>query len=153
LIRKIAGSMNNFMKMAPEDMSEKAMKVIENNDELRQQMLSIGLVILTPDGKKYLRGVDVKVPVQRAEKEYELTQENIEKWCYEGWVDLRANSWVAWQERINKIMTQAKEFKGDATGSRFYYTESHWGCFEEFDEGKIVGWVFEHEDNGWRFKR
>ena len=52
LIRKIAGSMNNFMKMAPEDMSEKAMKIIENNDELRQQRVSIGLVILNANGKK-----------------------------------------------------------------------------------------------------
>ena len=116
-------------------------------------MLSIGLVILFPDGKKYLRGSDVKIPVQRAEKEYPLTQENIEKWCYEGWVDLREGSWLEWQDRIRQIMEQANSIVGEPTGSRYYYTESHWGNFDEFDEGKIVGWVFEYEDKGWRFKR
>ena len=153
LIRKIAGSMNNFMKMKPSELSEKAMELIKSNDELRQQMLSIGLVILFPDGKKYLRGSDVKIPVQRAEKEYPLTQENIEKWCYEGWVDLREGSWLEWQNRIRQIMEQTNSIVGEPTGSRHYYTELHWGNFDEFDEGKIVGWVFEYEDKGWRFKR
>lgn len=153
LIRKIAGSMNNFLKMDAKVLSEKAMDLIKSNNELRQQMLSIGLVILFPDGKKYLRGSDVKVPVQRAEKEYPLTAENIEKWCYEGWVDLRETSWLEWQTRIKKIMLQTENIVGDSTGSRYYYSASHWGNFDEFDEGKIVGWVFENEDHGWRFKR
>jgi hypothetical protein len=153
LIRKIAGSMKNFIKMNPSELSEKAMALIKSNDELRQQMLSIGLVILFPDGLKYLRGLDVKIPVQRAEKEYPLTQENIEKWCYDGWVDLRESSWLEWQSRIKQIMSQSHSIVGEPTGSRYYYTESHWGDFDEFDEGKIVGWVFENEDKGWRFKR
>ena len=153
LIRKIAGSMKKFMEMKPCEMSKLAYDMIQNNDKLRQQMLSIGLVILSPDGKKYIRGRDVKVPVQRAEKAYELTEENLNRWCTEGWIDLRESSWVEWQDRIKKIMNQAKSILGDATGSRYYYTEKHWGNFEEFDEGKIVGWVFEFEDNGWRFKR
>lgn len=153
LIRRIAGSMNKFMTMQPAELSKQALEIIRTDDKLRQQMLSIGLVILMPDGKKYLRGRDVKIPVQRAEKAYDLTQENIDKWCDEGWVDLREKTWIEWQDRIIKIMNQAKDIKGDSTGSRYYYTESHWGNFNEFDEGKIVGWVFEHEDKGWRFKR
>jgi len=153
LIRKIAGSMKKFMELKPAEMSKLAYEMIRNNDKLRQQMLSIGLVVLSPDGKKYIRGRDVKVPVQRAEKEYDLTNENINKWCYEGWIDLRECSWIEWQDRIRKIMEQAKNIIGDSTGSRYYYTENHWGNFDEFDEGKIVGWVFEFEDKGWRFKR
>lgn len=153
LIRKIAGSMNNFINMKVEDFSEKANNFIKQNNEIRQQMLSIGLVILFPDGKKYLRGSDVKVPIQRAEKEYPITKENIEKWCYDGWIDLRENNWTDWQNRIKQIINQTQEIVGDATGSRCYYTKDHWGNFDEFDEGKIVGWVFEFEDKGWRFKR
>jgi hypothetical protein len=153
LIRKIAGSMNNFMKMKPADLSAKALELIKTNDELRRQMLSIGLVILLPDGKKYLRGADVKVPTQKAETEYPITPANINKWCEEGWVDLRESSWIEWQERISKIMAQANGLKGDTTGSHYYYTPNHWGNFEEFDEGKIVGWVFEYEDEGARWKR
>jgi hypothetical protein len=84
LIRKICGSMNAFLKMQPTELSAKAMEILQSNDELRAQMLSIGLVILFPDGKKYIRGKDVKIPVQRAEKELPMTPENIELWCYEG---------------------------------------------------------------------
>ena len=153
LIRKIAGSMKNFINMKPSELSEKTMELIKSNDELRQQMLSIGLVILLPDGKKYLRGSDVKIPVQRAETEYPLTKENIDKWCYDGWVDLREGSWLEWQARIKQIMMQTENMVGEVTGSRHYYSASHWGDFDEFDEGKIVGWVFEYEDKGWRFKR
>ncbi len=153
LIRRIAGSMKRFLDMSVADFSSKAFEIITAEHTLRQQMLSIGLVILTPDGKKYLRGKDVKIPVQRAEKEYELSSENLQKWCYDGWIDLRENNWLDWQNRIKKIIRQASDLIGDTTGSRFYYTASHWGNFDEFDEGKIVGWIFEYEDKGWRFKR
>jgi len=153
LIRKIAGSMKKFLKMKPLELSNSAMKLIEEDDKLRQQMLSIGLVILLPDGKKYLRGTDVKIPAQRAEKELSINPDNIERWCEEGWVDLRENSWKLWQVRIKKIQKQATSNYGDTTGSRYYYTEEHWGNLDEFDEGKIVGWVFENEDKGARWKR
>ncbi len=153
LIRKIAGSMKKFLKMKPAELSDASMKLIEEDDKLRQQMLSIGLVILFPDGNKYLRGSDVKIPVQRAEKELPITSANVERWCEEGWVDLREKSWKLWQDRIKKIQKQATSNFGDTTGSRYYYTEEHWGNFDEFDEGKIVGWVFENEDKGARWKR
>jgi hypothetical protein len=153
LIRKIASSMEAFLKMKPVELSTQAMAIIEENDKLRQQMLSIGLVILFPDGKKYLRGSDIKIPVQRAEKELPINPVNIDKWCDEGWVDLREKSWKTWQDRIKKIQKQANSNFGDTTGSRYFYTAEHWGNFDEFDEGKIVGWVFENEDEGARWKR
>jgi hypothetical protein len=153
LIRKIAGSMKKFTKMKPSEMSDKAMKLIKTNTDLRRQMLSIGLVVLLPDGKKYLRGKDVKVPTQRAEEFYPINKTNLDKWCAEGWVDLRESSWKNWQKRIDKIVAQTKGMLGDTTGSRYYYTAEHWGNFDEFDEGKIVGWIFEHEDKGNRWKR
>ncbi|MDR0927097.1 MAG: short-chain dehydrogenase [Ignavibacteria bacterium] len=153
LIRKIAGSMNAFMAMSPIDISAKATEIVKNDTELRQQMLSVGLVVLLPDGKKYLRGNDVKVPVQRANTELPLTKENIDKWCYEGWVDLRESGWKEWKGRIKSIIDQAYHINGDMTGSRYFYTPEHWDNFEKFDEGKIVGWVFEFEDEGARWKR
>jgi hypothetical protein len=153
LIRKIVGSMNELLKIKPKELAEKAMNFVKDNNEIRQQMLSIGLVILFPDGKKYLRGSDVKVPVQRAEKEFPLTAENIDKWCDEGWIDLRESNWIEWQNRINRIIKQTNSMIGETTGSRYYYSKNYWNDFNEFDEGKIIGWVFEYEDKGWRFKR
>jgi len=79
LIKQIAGSMNKFLKMKPNELSQKAVAIIDNDKELRSQMLSIGLVILFPDGTKYLRGKEVKIPVQRAETELPITPANIDK--------------------------------------------------------------------------
>lgn len=153
ILRRIVGSMKALKNFTNEDLSAKAEELIKTNDELRQQMLSIGLVILMKDGKSYLRGKDVKIPVQRAETELALTPENIDQWCYEGWVDLRPSSFASWQDRIKSIIEHADSVPADDTSSRFTYTQDYWDNYETFDHGKIAGWIFEFEDKGWRFKR
>jgi len=153
ILRKIVGAMKDISKYTPEELSQKAFDLIKQDEKLLAEMLSIGLVVLLPDGKKYLRGKDVKIPVRRGEDALELTPENIEQWCYEGWVDLRPKSFLAWQERCEKIMEHARQVPPDETGSRYSYTLDYWNHFETFEEGKIAGWLFEFEDKGWRFKR
>jgi hypothetical protein len=58
-----------------------------------------------------------------------------------------------WIQRLNTIMDQASKLPEDDTSSRFTFTKYFWKNFEEINAGKIVGWIFEHEDKGWRFKR
>lgn len=153
LIKKIAGSMHNFLNTPSEEIAQKAEELIKNDELLRSQMLSIGLVILLSDGKKYLRGKEVKIPVHKAVKSLPLTPENIDKWCYEGWIDLRPNNFEEWKRIIKQIIDQAESTPKDDTSSRYTYTPEYWDNYETFNEGKIVGWIFEHEDKGWRFKR
>ena len=153
LLRKIAGSMKKAIDMDPKELSEKAFELIKNNDELRSQMLSIGLVILLPDGENYLRGSMVKIPVSRGETEFDLTKENIDQWCYEGWLDLRTGNFKEWQSRLNTIIDLSEKISAGDTSSRYSYNPDYWDNYENIDEGKIVGWIFEYEDKGWRFKR
>ncbi len=153
LIRKVAETMEDAVAFKPEDLANEANKILNSNNKLRSEMLSIGLVILTPDGKNYLRGKEVKIPVRRAQDELDLTPENIEQWCYEGWIDLRPQNFKAWQDRLNEIMKQANSLPEGVTSSRYTYTKGYWNNFKAIDEGKIVGWIFEFEDKGWRFKR
>ncbi len=153
MLRKIVGSMKNLKNFTPEDLAARATELVKNDKKLLSEMLSIGLVVLLSDGKKYLRGGDVKIPVSRGETELRMTPENIEQWCFEGWIDLRPSSFAAWQERVNKIIAHAEEVSPDETGSRYSYTLDYWNHFEKFEEGKIAGWLFEFEDKGWRFKR
>lgn len=153
ILRKIVGSMKNIKNFAPEVLAEKATELVKSDKKLLSEMLSIGLAVLLSDGKKYLRGKDVKIPVRRGETELEMTAENIEQWCFEGWVDLRPSSFKAWQDRCDKIMAHAMEAPIDETGSRYSYTLDYWNNFDTFEEGKIAGWLFEFEDKGWRFKR
>lgn len=153
LLKRTVGSVKNVMASTPEELSEKAQKLILEDSKLRSEMLSIGLAILMADGKNYLRGLDVKIPVRRAETELEITPENLEQWCFEGWVDLRAKNFVDWQNRFTQIIGQAEKVPSDDTSSRYTYNPYYWDNFENIDEGKIAGWVFEFEDKGWRFKR
>ncbi len=153
IIKKIAGSVQSALKMSPETISEKALEIITNNSQLRSEMLSIGLAILLPDGKKYLRGKEVKIPVKSAYAEIDVTAEDFEKWCEEGWVDLRASNFKSWQARLQAIMEQAGKVADDDTSSRYTYNNDYWNHFDTIDEGKIAGWIFEFEDHGWRFKR
>ncbi len=153
LMRRLYGSANNVLAADPKEISEKALNLLAEDTKLRSQMLSIGLVILLPDGKKYLRGSEVKIPVKAGNDEIVADEKQIEKWCYEAWVDLRTTNFVQWQERFANIKQQySKNLAGD-TSSRYNYTEDYWDGFNTIDEGKIVGWVFENEDHGWRFKR
>lgn len=153
LLKLIAGSMKKVLEISPEELSQKAEQIIKDNSNLRSQMLSIGLVILLSDGKSYLRGKDVIVPSRKLGTEFELTQENIEKWTYEGWVDLRTKSFEYWQNTLKQIIDQAEAIPENDTSSRYTYTKDYWNNFQTIDEGKIVGWIFEHIDQGWRYKR
>ncbi|HRP01334.1 MAG TPA: NAD-dependent epimerase/dehydratase family protein [Candidatus Kapabacteria bacterium] len=153
LLKKIIGSMNKINDVDVHYLSEKAEEIIHNDDKLRAQMLSIGLVILMKDGKNYLRGTEVKIPVRRANVKLEINEANVNQWCYDGWIDLRASNFETWVKRLNIIMEQASQLPDDDTSSRYTYTKYFWKNFEDINEGKIVGWIFENEDKGWRFKR
>ncbi len=153
LINRIAGSMANVSSISAEQYSEKAEELIKNDDKIRRQLLSIGIAILMKDGKNYLRGKDIKIPVRRGEDKLEMTEENINQWCYDGWIDLRPKNFEVWKSRFVDIMSHSNSIPNDDTSSRYTYTNDFWDKFENIDEGKVVGWIFEFEDKGWRFKR
>lgn len=145
--------MHNFLETPSEEISTKAEELLNQNNLLRSQMLSIGLVVLLKEGTKFIRGKEVKIPVHKAELSLPLTQENVNKWCYEGWIDLRPSNFDEWKRIIRAIILQADSYPIDDTSSRYTYTQEYWDHYETFNEGKIVGWIFEYEDKGWRFKR
>lgn len=153
LLRLAVDSYQNILDTNPEELADKCQKVLMDDKQLRSQMLSIGLVVLLKDGKKYLRGKEVKIPVNMGDNELEMTAENIDTWCREAWIDLRAKNFVSWQERIRNIMEQTMALPKGDTSSRYAQNLDYWEDFKTIDEGKIIGWVFEHEDKGWRFKR
>ncbi len=153
IIKKIAGSMNDAVFYKPNDMANEAAKLINSDEKLRSQIISIGLVILMPDGKKFIRGNTVKIPKKTNGNEVNINEKTIDKWCFEGWIDLRPSNFEKWNERFNEIIKQAESVTDKDTSSRFTYTKDYWNGFETIDEGKVAGWIFEFEDKGWRFKR
>ena len=153
LLKRIAHSLESVSSMTAIELSKKAETLIIENQSLRSEMLSVGLVILMSDGEKYLRGSDVKIPAFRGENSLEINTHSIEQWCYEGWIDLRPSNFEQWQERIIRIKKEVQSIALDDTSSRHYYGKHYWADFNEIDEGKLAAWIFEREDKGWRFKR
>ena len=153
LLKRIAHSLESVSSMTAIELSKKAETLIIENQSLRSEMLSVGLVILMSDGEKYLRGSDVKIPAFRGENSLEINTHSIEQWCYEGWIDLRPSNFEQWQERIIRIKKEVQSIAPDDTSSRHYYGKHYWADFNEVDEGKLAAWIFEREDKGWRFKR
>lgn len=153
LLKRIAHSLESVSSMTAIELSKKAETLIIENQSLRSEMLSVGLVILMSDGEKYLRGSDVKIPAFRGENSLEINTHSINQWCYEGWIDLRPSNFEQWQERIIRIKKEVQSIAIDDTSSRHYYGKHYWADFNEIDEGKLAAWIFEREDKGWRFKR
>ena len=153
LLKRIAHSLESVSSMTAIELSKKAETLIIENQSLRSEMLSVGLVILMSDGEKYLRGSDVKIPAFRGENSLEINTHSLEQWCYEGWIDLRPSNFEQWQERIIRIKKEVQLIAPDDTSSRHYYGKHYWADFNEIDEGKLAAWIFEREDKGWRFKR
>lgn len=152
ILKRLFGNFEKILAETAKDISKKAKMLISENTGLRQQILSIGLPILL-DEESYLRGEVVKIPVNRPGTDLEMTNENVDKWCHDGWVDLRDSNFEEWKNRLSSIMTEANSIKGDISGSRHYFTTSHWQNFNVIEEGKIAAWIFEKQDLGWRFKR
>ncbi|GAB5465620.1 MAG: hypothetical protein Kapaf2KO_10560 [Candidatus Kapaibacteriales bacterium] len=152
LCKKAVGSLDGLAKADSEELSSSVKEYLLSNEKIRQKILSVGLPVLL-DGSSYLRGETVKIPVNLPNADLELTEENVNKWCYQGWIDLRKENMKAWIDRAATIIDQAKSQSGELTGSRHFYTEHYWNGFGEIDGGKVAAWIFEHEDKGWRYKR
>jgi hypothetical protein len=125
---------------------------IKTNQALRSEILSIGIPILMRDGKTILRGPVMKIPAYRGSNELDINADNIKKWTYEGWIDLREENFKAWQERLKKIMKEIKSIPEDDTSSQYDRDREYWMESDVIEPGKIVGWLFLIEDAGIRMK-
>lgn len=152
LIKTIAGTMKNIPAYSAKKLSQLSTELIKNNNSLRNEMLSIGIPILLPDGKTLLRGNEMKIPVSTGEKEILLDKTKINQFAYEGWLDLRPSNMAAWLKRIKAIMDEATAISEKETSSLHVRTKQYWNYFEEISIGRVVSWIFIHEEKGTRMK-
>lgn len=152
LIKKIAGDFESVLAKSSTELRDELVKYVSTDQKVRSEILSIGLPILISDNE-FLRGKVVKIPVNKAGANLEMTDDNVDKWCFEGWIDLREKNVAKWQQRLQTIIDDVSSIKGDTSGSRYYYTKQYWSDFAKIEEGKLAAWIFEKEDDGWRFKR
>ncbi len=152
LLKSVCGNMGQIIATDASMLSSKIYELLKDNPNLRNEIISIGIPILLPDGKSLLRGNDIKIPPFRGDNELELNDRNIEMWAHDGWVDLRVKNMKAWQERIQGIIREAERISSSDTSSMHVRTKKYWNNFEIIDIGKVVGWIFITEEKGKRMK-
>ncbi len=159
LIRRTMKTMRAAVALKPEEMADELLLELENNPRLRSAILSVGVPILLPDGKRYLRGPKLLIPTHPVKKEFEVTGAKLDEWCEKGWVDLRPESMKVWQEWFMQLIEQkdARMTTGPDgapdTSSRFDFDENYFDPDSEINPGKMAGWIFINVDKGKRTKR
>lgn len=152
LLKILYGSMLNVIKQKPADISKKVEEYIKSNRLVRSQIISIGIPILMSDGKRLLRGPDIKIPPYKGENEISLNPQLIDLWVHDGWVDLREKNFELWIKRFKAIIDETEKIPKDDTSSRYDRDRDFWNNYKEIDIGKVVGWLFINEEYGERMK-
>ncbi|HEY3294381.1 MAG TPA: short-chain dehydrogenase [bacterium] len=137
----------------PETVSQKMLQVIEQDKKLRATIISIGVPILLPDGKRILRGPEVKIPAYSGSNEISIENPAlVDEWADKGWVDLRPSNVKRWQSRITAFFTTAGAGAPVDTSSAFPWERMVLGSGEDNFAGKIVTHIFIEEEKGRRIK-
>jgi hypothetical protein len=139
LLKRVYKTLAAVEAETPETLAAALADEIARTPKLRQQMLSIGIPILLPDGVRLLRGPLIKSSTADM-----------------GWVDLTPANLGKWQLRLQEIQRQiTAELDGDTSSyhDRLHPASRMWTSDEiRFDIGEIVGWLFIYEENGRRMK-
>jgi hypothetical protein len=133
-------------------LSKKLVDLVTTQEDVRSQIISIGIPILLPNGKSLLRGRSIKIPPFKGENELSVTPRKIDQWAHDGWVDLRTKNMTLWRSRLAAIIKMVEELPEHETSSRTMYNREYWNNLSEIDPGKICGWIFTFEEKGKRMK-
>ncbi len=154
LLKKAFSTLGNVVKSEPKTLVERCLDLIENDRDLRAHILSIGLPILLPDGKRYLRGRSICHPDFGVEARLPIEQEEqVGQWAVEGWVDLREVNLSWWRSQLLELVREIESIpETDQHAATSFHTRTNvfWGATEdksklhelELDIGEIVGWLF-----------
>ena len=151
LLKRICGDMEKIPLMKEDYLSDKISELLQNDPSLRNEIIAIGIPILLQNGESLLRGKMVKIPKLGDEKSIEIKTGDIDRWARDGWVDLRKSNFRLWIQRIKDLIEEANISEFD-TSSMHVRTPQYWNKFKGLDIGKVVSWLFIHEEHGRRMK-
>lgn len=121
---------------------------MKKNKAIVEMIVSVGIPILAPDGVTIWRGPQIRIPERADTNRVNVSLDNIDLWAQKGWVDLRAENFVTWRERFEKMERARKGLRG--RGSSAVTTEAY--LFQDIHIGEVVAWVFNNEVEGYRIK-
>ncbi|NOZ73757.1 MAG: short-chain dehydrogenase, partial [FCB group bacterium] len=153
LIQGICGNLKDLPDWKTDDIVARLEERILSDRQARAEIISIGIPILLPDGRRLLRGPEIKIPAYRGEDTIPLTPEKLDDWAHAGWVDLRKSNVLRWQNRIRGILEYIQSLPADDSSSQFHHGLRYWNVEQPFNIGKVAAWIFIQEDKGARIKR
>ncbi len=146
LLERLLPDLDGACGLDPEETAREAEALVLEDARLRSDMLSVGIPILLPDGKRLFRGPEVKVEPPNGDPGPVL-----DRLAAQGWVDLRPGCWVQWRERCRRFRDAHPLGRGPEAGSRTDLDLR--SASGEIRAGALAAFVFRYEDGGERIKR
>ncbi len=130
----------------PVAFADQAHALLRTDVALRSHILSVGLPIVTPDGRRVYRGCVVIVPPTTGDPLAAAPR---------GWVDLRPAQFGLWIRRAQEMVRQAAERQRPDQRAESG-SDVDWTAIDPddpIDPAAFATWVFRFEDRGERIKR
>ncbi len=137
-------SVEQLAKADPVTLAAEAEALLTRDGGLRAEILSVGIPIVTRDGKGLMRGPRVVVPPTPGDPLGAAPR---------GWVDLRPDNCRLWVDRAKRILVAAAARAEGPLGSG---SDEEWFAIqpdEPIVPWRMATWVFRVEDQGERIKR
>lgn len=130
-----------------EEISATIQTFLDGERDLRTQIISIGIPILSPGGDRVERGPRINIP-ESINETVAIDVAAIDKWARGGWVDLRPVNMDVWRDRFEQMRTlrNASRTCGTAYASQSIYP------YDTIEIGAVVAWIFANEIGGYRIK-
>jgi hypothetical protein len=141
LCARLRGTVRELATSEPAALASEGHALMQRDTDLRRQILSVGLPILTPDGRCVYRGPEVVIP----------PGDDILAAAGRGWVDLRPAQFATWIARAATMVRHAGQRQALESGSDVPWTAI--GADDPIEPARFAAWVFQHEDLGERIKR
>src|SRR5437667_4142601 len=145
LCRRLRSSVRALAESRASELATAAYRLVQHEAALRQHIISVGLPIVTPDGKHVFCGSTVVVPPTA---EFDALSA-----APRGWVDLRPDQFGVWVKRAGE-MVRAGDAR--ALGPQESGSDLDWNAIdpdEPIEPSRFATWVFTVEDKGTRIKR
>jgi hypothetical protein len=147
LLRLNYHTLEQVVEAAPTEIAETLYDFLLSEDNLRTTITSIGVPILTPDGRHLIRGPRINIP-ESIYREVDLDDEHLDIWANKGWVDLRPSNFRVWRDRFERMQRTKHMLHTRGTSSVTMKTYLP----ETIQIGAVVAWIFNNEDGGYRIK-
>jgi hypothetical protein len=141
-------TLQSVVDLDPGEVSQSLWRYIQRNHDLRNTVISIGIPILPPDASRLVRGPRINVPEYAGKSRLPVSPQAIDEWAERGWIDLRPDNILRWQDRFRRMLRSAQRVhrQGSAAITMSAYRS------EDIRIGEVVGWIFNNEEEGYRIK-